>query len=674
MRIALRASSIVSLVLLTTCLALSQGKQSLNTDVLRDQIRKLESISVDCKSASVQSIHRRALQSLYTQFQTAIDQEIEDLKNIQGALGSSSAEIQLEIVGQLRKLAQENAAAGTKLKDLVAGLPAGASSEASSDQSMSIPIANQPETEPVDIRTQLAQPRGAAVSDPVNARANDLVPQTLPAGLTPAAPALGNGGTQAGTGAVGPASTSLNADLNNRVREAARARIQQRETTKQAETPSVSSSSASLVDTSSAGDLVNVGLGLAGLSKGTNTNSTNSNSVSITTSAYALYAASQAADPLNPGFYNRNAGWRRLSLTLGYDDEKLKTGATQRAQIFGAKYLIIDKRDPSLDRHKADFKMIGNNLEKAAIAFGNLDEKVSYYFSTNRTVKEKILIPQFRVFLNERLTSLQSLTPAAESEKQKIQDDKDRITTLLQRVDSGRLFILNSNGVPPNRGESGRWTPEELEFYAVNFRNPYLGADYRGKLKEAVGQQVLDDLDAFIAQQLTDTRAFEDLSDTTRDALERIRRAPQFSFYFLTKQRPEGDDEYTGETIFDYGVANRINLTLNGNYIYKDSKIIGGDTRGAKFAGQFRFQMTPEKLTGRNPLFLSVSGDGEAFSGRKPAFHAQAKLTIPILNGLDLPFSVTYANQKGLIKENKIRGQFGFSIDTSRLLEALTLK
>jgi len=164
------------------------------------------------------------------------------------------------------------------------------------------------------------------------------------------------------------------------------------------------------------------------------------------------------------------------------------------------------------------------------------------------------------------------------------------------------------------------------------------------------------------------------LSDATREALERIRRAPQFSFYFLTKQRPEGDDEYTGETIFDYGVANRINLTLNGNYVYKNSKIVGGDTRAAKFSGQFRFQMTPEKLTGRNPLFLSVSGDGEAFSGRKPAFHAQAKLTIPILNGLDLPFSVTYANQKGLIRENKIRGQFGFSIDTSRLLQALTFK
>jgi len=670
MKIALRAISLVSLVLVVTCFAFSQEKQSLNTDVLRNQIKKLESISVEGKSVSVQAIHKRALLSLYKQFQSALQQEIEDLNDIQEAVGSSSLNTQQEIASQLLKLAKENTEADTKIQDLAAALSA--LSAPSGPSTSGIGSVNQATTEPLDVRTSLSQPRGAAVSGLVNFR-SDVASQVLPSGPSLAASVSGNGGTQVAASTGVSTSTSLNADLNNRVKEAARAKIQQRENTKQAETPSISGSSASLVDTSSAGDLVNVGLSLAGLS-GTNNNSTNSNSVSVTTSAYALYAAAQGADPLNPGFYNRNAGWRKLSLTLGYEDEKLKTGATQRAQIFGAKYLIIDKRDPSRERHKADFKTIGDNLEKAAVAFGNLDEKVSYYFATNRTVKEKILIPQFRVFLNERLTSLQSQIPTKESEKQRIQADKDRITSLLPRVDSGRLFILNSNGVPPNRGESGEWTREELEFYTVNFRNPYLGPDYRAKLKEAVGQQVLDDLDGFISKQLTDTKAFEDLSDATREALERIRRAPQFSFYFLTKQRPEGDDEYTGETIFDYGVANRINLTLNGNYVYKNSKIIGGDTRGAKFSGQFRFQMTPEKLTGRNPLFLSVSGDGEAFSGRKPAFHAQAKLTIPILNGLDLPFSVTYANQKGLIKENKIKGQFGFSIDTSRLLQALTLK
>jgi hypothetical protein len=160
----------------------------------------------------------------------------------------------------------------------------------------------------------------------------------------------------------GQSSTSLAADLNCRVREATRAKIQQRDASKQTETTSVSSNSSSLVDTSSAGDLVNIGLNLAGLTGATKDNSKDANSVSVTTSAYALYAAFKGVDPLNPGFYNRNTAWRKLSFTLGYDDEKIKgSSSTQQARIFGVKYLIIDKRDPALSRHQNDFNIVTNS-------------------------------------------------------------------------------------------------------------------------------------------------------------------------------------------------------------------------------------------------------------------------------------------------------------------------
>jgi hypothetical protein len=655
MKITLRATLLVILIFLVAWPALSQEKQSLNTDILRDQIKKLESINIEGKSISIQGIHRRALLSAYKQFQSALQQEIEDLKEIQGAVDVANTETQQEIASQLRKLGQENTEASLKVQDLTSSRQAVASSEASSRRG---PTAAESSDE-------LVQARGAVVPGTAGPRlgnvANPVPASEPPTALSPP----GNVNTQAGTGSPGQASTSLNATLN----EALRAKIQQRETTKQSDTPSVSSSSTSLVDTSSAGDLVNVGLSLAGLTGGTNNPSKNSNSVSVTTSAYALYAASQGVDPLNPGFYNRNSGWRRLSLTLGYDDEKLKTGATQRAQIFGFKYLIMDKRDPARKRNADYFNLVSTNLQKRAVAFGNLYEKLSYNLSTNNTVKTKIIIPQFRAFLTDRLKTAGEDPSKAE--------EVARINALLSKIEKGdALFILDSSGLPPNRGEANAWTREELQFYSNIFRTNYLGPDYRNKLKAEVGQGVLDYIDSFIDRQLSDTKTYDQLaeSDEVRDAIEKMHRAPQFSFYFLTKQRPEGDDEYTGETIFDYGVANRINLTLNGNYVYRNSKIIGGDTRGAKFSGQFRFQMTPEKLTGRNPLFLSVSGDAEALSGGKPTFHAQAKLTIPILNGLDLPFSVTYANRTGLIKENKIKGQFGFSIDTSRLLQALTLK
>ena len=85
MKITMRATLLFSLILLVAWGTQSQEKQGLNTDNLRDQIRKLESINIDGKSTSIQAIHRRALLSVYRQFQSALQQEIDDLR-AQGAL------------------------------------------------------------------------------------------------------------------------------------------------------------------------------------------------------------------------------------------------------------------------------------------------------------------------------------------------------------------------------------------------------------------------------------------------------------------------------------------------------------------------------------------------------------------------------------------------------------
>ena len=46
---------------------------------------------------------------------------------------------------------------------------------------------------------------------------------------------------------------------------------------------------------------------------------------------------------------------------------------------------------------------------------------------------------------------------------------------------------------------------------------------------------------------------------------------------------------------------------------------------------------------------------------------AQAKLNIPIRNGLSLPLSVTYANRTELIDESEVRGNFGITFDLDKL-------
>jgi len=610
----IRAAIFAGLFLVTTCSAL--GQETLNTDAIRAEIKKLEAFVIEGRSASFQKVQKSALLGRYVQLQSALQKEIDDLKSIQALTAPSDVQTREGIAKELERLTTEIAEANT----MVAGLG---------------------KTTP-----SVAGPQPPPVLNAANSAAT------------------GGGSPPPAASAASQASTSANLDLNTSIAQAVRAKIQQREGTKQAETPSAATNSTSLVDTSSAGDLVNVGIALAGLTSDNNNGANTSGSVSVTTSAYALYAAAKNVDPLNPSFYNRHSGWRRLSFTLGYDDEKLKDGTTEKAPIFGFKYLFVDKRDPSRKRNEAHFTNIMNDLARASVAFGNLSEVIAYSFTKNSVVRTKFLIPQFRVFLADRLKTLTAKTDIA------------RVEGLQKRLDKDDLFVLNADGVPPNKGEAGEWTAEELEFFTDNFRNVYLGSDYRNKIKNELGQKVLDDLDAFIAKQLVDTKAFEDLSDTTQDALEKIRRAPQFSFSFLTKQRSETSDEYHAETIFDYGVADRVNLTLNGSFLYNDSKLVGGDTRGGKFAGQFRFQLTPERLEGRNPLFFFVSGNAETLSGRKPLYQAQAKLNIPILNGVDLPFALTYSNRNELEfdKKHKTRVQFGFAIDTARILQALTSK
>jgi hypothetical protein len=582
--------------------------------------------------------------------QTTVQRDIEDLKKIQALTASSDTVARQEIANELDKLTSENTTANEKITSLRTTLAAVSnppSQPPANDVGAAITAGNSsvpksPGTQPVKPNT-LSPAAGSGPPSP----AINLTPSTSSIAAT-SAPQTGN---------------NLNLDLNNRIQEAVRARIQQRDPSKQAETPSTSTNSTSLANTSSAGDLVNVGFSLAGFN-GDNNGANATDSVAVTASAYAFYAFAKNVDPLNPGFYNRNSDWRKLSFTLGYDNEKLANGTTQKAPIFGLKYLFIDERDPSKKRHEEDFKTIAFNLQRASVAFGNLELKVSFSFARNSLVKKSLLIPQFRIFLSERLKT----ASASASETARLQRLQDKL-------DDGELFLLNSDGLPPDKGEPGAWSAEELEFYSDVFSPVYLGNDYRVKLKDALGQKVLDDLDAFISELLTDTKAFEDLSDATREALERIRRAPQFSFNFLTKQRSENADEYHAETIFDYGVANRVNLTLNAAFLYSDSKVVGGDKRGGKFAGQFRFQLTPDKLVGRNPFYLFLSGNAEMLSGLKPLYKAQAKINIPVLNGVDFPFALTYANRNELGGEkNKTRLQFGFAVDTARILQALTPK
>jgi len=655
-----RALLFIIVVLLSTGSSIC-AQQSQDTSViqLKEQIKLLEAVDRDPGTVSeVRELNRTFLEQRRTQLRALLQTRLDGLRQYLLAVGSSLTTQEKDVVQASILQAQRD------LQDLDREKRVSSSSQLSAG----LPSA-------VDSPSPMAaEPDSAVSSAPSNGADN---PSNSTRSTTPI-PA--DARTNADPQDEQPGSTSFNAALNAQIRS--KVRVEQTDNTKQTETPSMGGNSTSLVDQSSASDLIGLAANFAGLSASSNDNQKETGSVSVTTSAYALLAAMNRVDPLNPVFYNKNRLWRNFSVTLGYDDEDQADGTKQRAKLFGAKYMFINRRDPNLDRNKSAIDTLTKSLEKAAAQFGDLSLRARGFVLTLESVRTNTIIPEFKEFLEQRKTKVDldlerernklagstvSTKPDIEKRIQRLEADAARIDTLLQAPDNTKM-VVGTNYLPnPN------WTREEKE-YRVLFLNKYLGSNYREKL----GKEAADAVEKFVDEQLNGAElvAFRNLDADASSALEKIRRAPQLSVAFFTKQRKVGFiNEYMGEAIFDYGLANRVNLTLNGAYTYKDTKVIGGDKRGFAFGGQLQFQLNRENLLGKKPFYLDLSTQGNWATGTDAIYKAQGKISIPIADGIDFPVSVTYSNQADdLLKESTVKGQFGFTIDTARLIRAFLFR
>src|SRR5207253_3109308 len=85
--------------------------------------------------------------------------------------------------------------------------------------------------------------------------------------------------------------------INERIKAVAQAKIDQRSNVNQTEAPAITDNSTSLVDQSSASDLIGVALNLSGLTGGSNTSDKDKNSAAVTATAYSLYSALRRQEP-----------------------------------------------------------------------------------------------------------------------------------------------------------------------------------------------------------------------------------------------------------------------------------------------------------------------------------------------------------------------------------------
>jgi hypothetical protein len=388
-----------------------------------------------------------------------------------------------------------------------------------------------------------------------------------------------------------PAPATIDAWFDCMVSRAAAPLVNQRETTKQVEVPSIAENTTSLVDQTSAPDLFGLALNLTGLKS--NSNGTENPSMSVTTSAYALFSSALQHDPLDPAFYNRYPNLRRFSFTVGQDKDEQDKSGEKRVTLLGTKILIINGRDASLKENRQLLNNVSEALRKAAPDYGKIVFEIEDYLYDHLAPAGKSKVD----FLNQDLNGAQ------------LQAMLDRLTT-----------------------------------------------------------QQLEEIQGIIAKRI---QSRVELTETTRRVFETIRRAPQLSFTLQSKLREgNGTDEYRAGLLFDYGIYQRINFTANATFDYQNSKLTGGDKRGGRFAAETNFQLTPEKyfLGASRPFIFSVAGEAKWLTKTAPTYTAQAKLTIPIFEGVSLPVSVSIANRTDLIKESTVRGKFGFTFDFAKLL------
>jgi hypothetical protein len=119
--------------------------------------------------------------------------------------------------------------------------------------------------------------------------------------------------------------------------------------TKQATAPAIASSAPSLVDHTTLADFATAAVNVAGYG---NTTSAQSPSATTTISAYAIYGALNRLDPMDPELYDRTAGWRQVTFTVGTNNSSTASSMTSSqstagtaSKVIGASYLIFNSRD-----------------------------------------------------------------------------------------------------------------------------------------------------------------------------------------------------------------------------------------------------------------------------------------------------------------------------------------
>jgi hypothetical protein len=384
------------------------------------------------------------------------------------------------------------------------------------------------------------------------------------------------------------------------------------------ESPSADDRSTSLVDQSSSSEFFSLALNLIpvpvprGEANQPSTSTEGSEgSAAVTVTAYSILAAANGKGLTDPAFYRERTGARSLSFTLGTTASVMEADNTDRAgTLVGVKYVLINQRDLySKNGQSAIREVVASNTQRGVV-------------------------------VTKIFTHVQNL--------------------LFLACDPGPA--CRTDAVPLEKFVA---QPADVEAFATFWEK--FGADVS---KLNLTPEVEKQIDDLIRPHLG---ALATLQQEIDDAYDRVRAGRQLAFSSQVISRPdEGHDDYRAQLIYDHGLSNAITMTVNASVDYKDRQTMF-DSRGGRVAIEFLGNLTdsaPEAF-GRLPITLGFGGESKWMSRVKPEHTFQAKLTIPVSPGVDLPVVYRWANRRELMDRSDSEVRFGLSLDVGRLAQQL---
>lgn len=205
----------------------------------------------------------------------------------------------------------------------------------------------------------------------------------------------------------------------------------------------------------------------------------------------------------------------------------------------------------------------------------------------------------------------------------------------------------------------------------VQFRNDFSNPNTRDARIAMVGNEGMTAVDALIVKRVD---SFVQLRTIIGTLEAQARSTPEVSLGGTFRNGIAGTPNSVRALLIVDWASMRNDLTFNVGYERVEAVDTVEEKNRIAAAGQYLWRLSPDgAVTGRTAMSLALAGSAgiDPTDTKDYVFKVQAKLLLPIAEGMNVPLSVTWASRTDLIDESELRGHVGFTFNVSQLFAAV---